>query len=175
MTNLYGGRITPAVCFLNVFMERFMYYRGYFKSDIGIICVEDNGEKLISVKLCEKAKSSNESDLTIKAINQLREYFDGIRKNFDLPLEMNGTKFQLKVWNELNNIPFGETRSYKDIAEKIGNHKAVRAVGGANNKNKLMIIVPCHRVIGADGSLTGYAGGIAVKEKLLRHEKNIID
>ncbi len=80
---------------------------------------------------------------------------------------MHGTEFQHKVWNELCNIPYGETRSYKDIARKIGNPRAVRAVGGANNKNKLMIVVPCHRVIGTDGSLTGYAGGIEVKKKLL--------
>ena len=148
-----------------------MYYKGYLKSNIGIICVEDNGEKLISVKLCENAESSNLSDLTVKAIHQLKEYFSGIRKSFDLPLELNGTEFQQKVWNELCNIPYGETRTYKDIAEEIGNPKAVRAVGGANNKNKLMIIVPCHRVIGADGSLTGYAGGIAVKKKLLELEE----
>ena len=80
---------------------------------------------------------------------------------------MHGTEFQHKVWNELCNTPYGETRSYKDIARKIGNPRAVRAVGGANNKNKLMIVVPCHRVIGTDGSLTGYAGGIEVKKKLL--------
>ncbi|MDE6111321.1 MAG: methylated-DNA--[protein]-cysteine S-methyltransferase, partial [Eubacterium sp.] len=113
-----------------------MNYKGYFKSNIGIICVEDNGEKLISVKLCKNAESSNMSTLTKRTIEQLKEYFSGIRKSFDLPLEMNGTEFQLKVWNELCNIPYGETRSYKDIAEKIGNPKAVRAVGGANNKNK---------------------------------------
>ena len=149
-----------------------MNYKGYFKSNIGIICVEDNGEKLISVKLCKNAESSNMSTLTKRTIEQLKEYFSGIRKSFDLPLEMNGTEFQLKVWNELCNIPYGETRSYKDIAEKIGNPKAVRAVGGANNKNKLMIIVPCHRVIGANGSLTGYAGGIDVKKILLELEQS---
>ena len=148
-----------------------MYYKGYLKSNIGIICVEDNGEKLISVQLCENAESNNMSALTKRAISQLEEYFSGTRKSFDLPLEINGTEFQLKVWKALCNIPYGETRSYKDIAEKIGNPKAVRAVGGANNKNKLMIVVPCHRVIGADGSLTGYAGGIEVKKKLLELEK----
>ena len=86
-------------------------------------------------------------------------------------MELNaGTDFQKKVWSALCRIPYGETRSYKDIAEKIGNPKAVRAVGGANNKNRFMIVVPCHRVIGADGSLTGYAGGIDKKIILLRHE-----
>ena len=148
-----------------------MIYKGYLESNIGIICVEDNGEKLLSVQLCKNAESSNMSDLTKSAIHQLNEYFNGIRKSFDLPLEMNGTEFQKKVWNALCDIPYGETRSYKDIAEKIGNPKAVRAVGGANNKNKLMIVVPCHRVIGADGSLTGYAGGLDVKKILLELEQ----
>ena len=148
-----------------------MNYKGYLKSNIGVICVEDNGEKLISVRICENAESNNMSDLTQRAIHQLKEYFSGTRKSFDLPLEMNGTEFQKKVWNALLDIPYGETRSYKDIAEKIGNPKAVRAVGGANNKNKLMIIVPCHRVIGANGSLTGYAGGMEAKARLIELEK----
>ena len=148
-----------------------MIYKGCFTSDIGSICVEDNGEKLISVKLCKSAESSNRSALTEKAINQLKEYFCGTRKSFDLPLEMKGTDFQKKVWSALCSIPYGETRSYGEIAEMIGNPKAVRAVGGANNKNRFMIIVPCHRVIGADGSLTGYAGGIDVKKKLLELEQ----
>ena len=149
-----------------------MMYKGYFTSQIGIICVEDNGERLISVKICEDIESNNMSDLTENAVNQLKEYLSGTRKNFDLPLEMNGTEFQQKVWNELCNIPYGETRSYKDIAEKIGNPKAARAVGSANNKNKFMIIVPCHRVVGANGSLTGYAGGINMKKKLLELEQH---
>ena len=148
-----------------------MCYKGYLNSEIGVICVEDNGEKLISIQLCEKAESDNMSALTEKAIIQLKEYFSGTRKSFDLPLELNGTNFQKKVWNALLDIPYGETRSYKDIAEQIGNPKAVRAVGGANHKNKLMIIVPCHRVIGANGSLTGYAGGVKAKARLIELEK----
>lgn len=149
-----------------------MMYKGYFTSQIGIICVHDNGEKLLSVSICENEENSNMSDLTVKAINQIKEYLGGVRKIFDLPIEMNGTEFQFKVWSELCNIPYGETRSYKDIAEKIGNPEAARAVGSANNKNKFMIIVPCHRVVGADGSLTGYAGGIDVKKKLLELERH---
>lgn len=149
-----------------------MLYKGYFNSEIGIICVYDNGEKLISVSICENEERSNMSDLTVKAINQLKEYLSGVRKSFDLPYKMNGTEFQLKVWNELCSIPYGETRSYKDIAEKIGNPTAARAVGSANNKNKFMIIVPCHRVVGANGSLTGYAGGIDMKKKLLEIEQH---
>ncbi|MDE6123887.1 MAG: methylated-DNA--[protein]-cysteine S-methyltransferase [Eubacterium sp.] len=144
-----------------------MRYKGYMNSVAGLVCVEDNGKAVTAVYFCDKEEPSQKSALTECAINQLNEYFGGTRKAFDLPIEMHGTEFQLKVWNELRNIPYGETRSYKDIARKIGNPRAVRAVGGANNKNKLMIVVPCHRVIGTDGSLTGYAGGIEVKKKLL--------
>ena len=93
------------------------------------------------------------------------------RKNFDIEIEMIGTEFQKKVWKELLNIPYGETRSYKDIAIAIGNGKACRAVGNANNKNPIAIIVLCHRVVGSNGSMTGYAGGLDIKEKLLKIEK----
>ena len=144
-----------------------MRYKGYINTAVGLVCVEDNGEAVKAVYFCDKEDYSQKSVLTECALNQLDEYFCGTRKAFDLPIEMHGTEFQHKVWNELCNIPYGETRSYKDIARKIGNPRAVRAVGGANNKNKLMIVVPCHRVIGTDGSLTGYAGGIEVKKKLL--------
>jgi methylated-DNA-[protein]-cysteine S-methyltransferase len=102
------------------------------------------------------------------------EYFEGKRLSFDLPLKMEGTEFQLKVWNELLQIPFGETRSYKEIAVAVGNPLGSRAIGNANNKNKISIIVPCHRVIGANGKLVGYEGGLDVKEKLLNLEKKII-
>lgn len=144
-----------------------MCYKGYINSTVGKVCVEDNGKAVTAIYFCDKAEQAEMSALTERALTQLNEYFCRIRRVFDLPLEMHGTEFQLKVWKELCNIPYGETRSYKDIAVKIGNTKAVRAVGGANHKNKLMIVVPCHRVIGADGSLTGYAGGIDVKQKLL--------
>lgn len=90
---------------------------------------------------------------------------------FDLPLDARGTEFQKKVWNELLRIPYGETKSYKDIAVAIGNEKACRAIGMANNKNPIPIIIPCHRVIGSNGKLVGYAGGLNVKEKLLNIEK----
>lgn len=102
---------------------------------------------------------------------QLDQYFECRRKSFDLPLRMEGTDFQKKVWEELTRIPYGETRTYGQIAEAIGNPKASRAVGMANNRNPVAIIVPCHRVIGSDGSLTGYAGGLEIKEKLLNIEK----
>lgn len=107
------------------------------------------------------------TEITEKAYKQFQEYFSGIRKSFDLPIQMNGTIFQKKVWNELLKIPYGQTRSYKQIAQNIGNPKAVRAVGMANNKNPLPIIIPCHRVIGSSGKLVGYAGGLNIKKKLL--------
>ncbi|ADY55826.1 methylated-DNA/protein-cysteinemethyltransferase [Syntrophobotulus glycolicus DSM 8271] len=106
-----------------------------------------------------------------KAVLQLREYFDGKRTEFDLPLCLQGTEFQQSVWKALQTIAAAETRSYKEIAVQIGNPKAVRAVGMANNRNPISIIVPCHRVVGADGSLTGYGGGLPVKKYLLDLEK----
>ena len=109
--------------------------------------------------------------LLAEARKQMEEYFLGIRKRFELPLEMNGTPFQKRVWNALLEIPYGKTCSYKQIAIKVGNSKATRAVGMANNRNPIMIVVPCHRVVGADGSLTGYAGGVEKKEILLAIEK----
>jgi methylated-DNA-[protein]-cysteine S-methyltransferase len=113
-----------------------------------------------------------ETSLINKTSVQLKEYFDGKRKTFDLPIVLHGTDFQVRVWNELINIPWGETRSYGELAAIAGNRKASRAVGMANNRNPLPIIIPCHRVIGHDGSLTGYAGGIELKKHLLELEKN---
>jgi methylated-DNA-[protein]-cysteine S-methyltransferase len=103
-------------------------------------------------------------------VAQLEEYFAGLRKDFDLPLEAEGTGFQKKVWSELGRIPYGKTYSYGEIAKKIKNDKAVRAVGTANGRNPISIIVPCHRVIAADGTLGGYGGGLDIKTKLLAIE-----
>lgn len=103
----------------------------------------------------------------VEVIRQLKAYFGGKLKKFDLPLAMEGTEFQLRVWSELRAIPYGETISYAQLAQKIGNPKAVRAVGLANGSNPIPIIVPCHRVIGSDGSLTGFGGGLSTKRKLL--------
>ena len=111
-----------------------------------------------------------ETPLIKKAATQLFEYLNGKRKNFDLPLLKDGTDFQVSVWNELIKIPYGETRSYKDIAIAINNEKAVRAVGMANNRNKISIFIPCHRVIGMNGKLVGYGGGLHIKEFLLELE-----
>lgn len=110
-------------------------------------------------------------EILIEAQTQLEQYLDGQRKSFDLPLDVQGTSFQKQVWNELSKIPYGKTCSYSDIARKIKNDKAVRAVGTANGRNPLSLIVPCHRVIAADGTLGGYAGGLSIKEKLLRLEQ----
>jgi methylated-DNA-[protein]-cysteine S-methyltransferase len=111
-----------------------------------------------------------DNPVLVRAVQQLQEYFAGTRNRFDLELDFTGTDFQKKVWQALLTIPFGETRSYSQIAEQIGNPSAVRAVGAANGKNPISIIAPCHRVIGASGKLTGFAGGLEAKELLLTLE-----
>ena len=118
-----------------------------------------------------KDKVEGKTELTDKTITQLIEYFEGDRKVFDIPYKLEGTDFQMKVWNALTTIPYGETRSYKDIAIQVGNEKASRAIGMANNKNPISIIVPCHRVIGSNGKLVGYESGLDMKEKILNIEK----
>lgn len=106
----------------------------------------------------------------VKAKQQLQEYFSGNRQTFDFALSPEGTDFQQKVWNELKNIPFGKTISYLTLAKRLGDPKVIRAAASANGKNPLPIVIPCHRVIGSDGSLTGYAGGLWRKQWLLEHE-----
>ncbi|ACV27292.1 methylated-DNA--[protein]-cysteine S-methyltransferase [Kangiella koreensis] len=110
------------------------------------------------------------NDIVEQTRHQLQEYFQGKRQEFDLPLKADGTDFQQTVWQALCKIPFGETWNYGQLAQAIGNKNASRAVGAANGKNPISIIVPCHRVIGANGTLTGYAGGLTIKEWLLKHE-----
>jgi methylated-DNA-[protein]-cysteine S-methyltransferase len=112
----------------------------------------------------------NDHPVLLEAERQLREYFDGRRKAFELPLDFNGTEFQRKVWAALLTIPYGETRSYAQIARQIGRPEAVRAVGAANGRNPISIVAPCHRVIGSTGKLTGFAGGLETKAFLLAHE-----
>ena len=108
------------------------------------------------------------------AITQLEEYFTGSRHNFELPLDLQGTEFQVAAWNALADIPYGHTASYGQQAASIGRPKAVRAIGGANGRNPVAIVLPCHRIVGADGSLTGFGGGIEVKKWLLDHEQSIL-
>jgi methylated-DNA-[protein]-cysteine S-methyltransferase len=112
-----------------------------------------------------------ETNLIKKTAAQLAEYFNGKRKNFTIPLAPQGTAFQIKVWEALQKIPYSETRSYGEIATMIGNPKASRAVGMANHNNPIVIIIPCHRVIGHDGSLTGFGGGLELKRRLLELER----
>lgn len=146
----------------------------YYTSKIGMLKVCYTDTHIRHFKFADAnidLSLSNPSKLSDRAISQVREYLDGKRKFFDLPIQLKGTDFQLKVWETLCKIPYGETRSYKQIAENIGNPKAVRAVGMANNKNPIALIVPCHRVIGSNGKLVGYAGGLEIKEILLELER----
>ena len=144
----------------------------YYESPVGVLKIKSNGNAItLLVKTNEKFEQTNDLSIVVKLKKELDEYFIGKRKVFDLPLRFNGTKFQEQVWDALLKIPYGETRSYKDIATAIGNSKASRAVGMANNKNNIIILIPCHRVIGSNGGLVGYAGGLDVKEYLLNLEK----
>ncbi|WP_078597470.1 methylated-DNA--[protein]-cysteine S-methyltransferase [Evansella clarkii] len=120
--------------------------------------------KLMNVKLVEDTEQLHEAAM------QINEYFSGERRDFDLPLDLRGTQFQNLVWNQVKTIPYGETRSYKHIAMEIGAPKAVRAIGGANNQNPVPLIIPCHRVIGSNGSMVGYGGGLDKKVQLLTLE-----
>lgn len=144
----------------------------YFESPIGLIQIKSINQKICSVLFVEKETEpfTIDTPLNKECIRQLKEYFSGARLTFDIPFFQIGTDFQQLVWNELLNIPYGTTLSYGQIARKIGDFKSVRAVGTTNGKNKISIIVPCHRVIGSDGSLTGYAGELWRKEWLLKHE-----
>lgn len=139
-------------------------------SDTALIAILWENEKPNRVKLPEMKKNSAHP-LLIKTTKQLDEYFAGKRTKFSIPLAPLGTPFQMEVWQALCEIPFGETRSYGELAKFLGRPLASRAVGAANGKNPISIIVPCHRVIGASGGLTGFAGGIEAKELLLRREK----
>ncbi len=143
-------------------------------SPIGVISVaaEDGFITNLVFGSCVPGAQEGSSSVLDNVISQLNEYFAGSRKSFDLPLKFYGTEFQNRVWRELCTIPYGKTISYKELAGKTGNIKACRAVGMANNKNPIPIIVPCHRVIGASGKLTGYAGGLEVKKFLLELEQN---
>ena len=153
-----------------------MYYC-YLDTPIGeLLLAGDEGALAIVGFPKGKMRRSPEPDWIYKekpfaeAIRQLNEYFAGERREFELPLKIDGTEFQLSVLEELRKIPYGETTSYRAIAERIGRPKAVRAVGAANARNPLPVIVPCHRVVGSSGDLTGFGGGLDTKEALLRLE-----
>ena len=143
-----------------------------YANDKGLRAIEWPHEQRKALKL-PKAVKADEHKILLSAAKQLSEYFGGKRKFFNIPLSMEGTEFQKSVWMALQSIPFGETRSYGELAKQIRNPKASRAVGAANGRNPLSIIVPCHRVIGANGSLTGFAGGLDIKESLLKLEGSL--
>jgi len=152
-------------------MKNLLIYKSKF---CNLFIIEEN-DKICRVSFDGKKSKDikqNETPLLKKAAKQFDEYFAGKRKSFDLPLALNGTDFQISVWNVLLKIPYGKTRCYGEIAAQAGNPKACRAAGMANNRNPMAIIIPCHRVIGKDGKLTGYAGGLELKQKLLDLEKN---
>ena len=138
-------------------------------NDIGLSAIHLNTEKK-NLKSTVLTSLSRNDDFFKDYCKQLNEYFEGNRKQFNLSLDIQGTDFQKRVWKALMAIPFGELRSYKQIAAAVGNSNASRAVGMANNKNPLPIVIPCHRVIGSNGSLTGFASGIELKQKLIQFE-----
>jgi methylated-DNA-[protein]-cysteine S-methyltransferase len=148
-----------------------MKYTYHYDSPIGCLYIAEAGGAVTEIvfKPVEGAVEKL-TPLISTVIEMLGEYFQGTRKEFDLPLKFSGTQFQEKAWRALRDIPYGETRSYKQQAEAIGNVKACRAVGGANGKNPISIVVPCHRVIGANNKLTGYGGGMEKKQMLLELE-----
>ena len=141
------------------------YYR--YNTTLGKIYISADEKNILEISFNKPNYREKETALIKKAFSELEEYFNGQRKTFDLPLKLEGTVFQKKVWQELIKIPYGKTISYKELAKAVGNEKACRAVGMANNKNKIMIVIPCHRVIGSNGNLTGYAGGLNIKKQLL--------
>jgi len=161
-------------------MKLINYYLKKMKSPVGELRLVANDKNLIAVLwendslervgLLGELREVDEHEVLVNTENQLNEYFQGKRTAFSLPLEFHGTNFQKQVWNKLLEIPYGQTKSYGELAQLINNPKAVRAVGSANRKNPLSIIVPCHRVIGKKGHLTGFAGGLEAKAILLKHE-----
>ena len=147
----------------------------FYDFEFGILKIGYTDMAVVLLTRSEQIDADNEpSVLSNLAFGQVREYLIGQRRVFDFPYELRGTEFQKKVWDTLRRIPYGETRTYKQIAAAAGNPKASRAVGMANSKNPLMIFVPCHRVIGTDGKLVGYAGGLDMKKALLTRERNKI-
>ncbi len=156
-------------------------YRGracLFDSPVGKIGLVENGTALTHIVFgaagAPNGAEFGRSSLLDQAEDQLREYFSGLRTQFDLPLAPFGTEFQRQVWEALRRVPYGRTASYRDIAEEVNSPKAFRAVGQANNRNPIAIIIPCHRVVGQGGHLTGYGGGLAVKDYLLRLEQDVV-
>jgi methylated-DNA-[protein]-cysteine S-methyltransferase len=152
---------------------RVAVFKALYKSPIGSLEVAGTEEGILSIEFSEGSAvpPGPPAPCLKECLRQLAEYFEGRRRAFSLRLDLRGTPFQKRVWDELLKVPFGRTVAYRDIAEALGNPRATRAVGGANHRNPVSIVVPCHRVVGADGSLTGYGGGLRRKAWLLAHEK----
>ncbi len=151
-------------------------YGTVMETPVGKITLGSDGIYLTCLHFGEKQDLYRREEcntILAQAQKQIREYFEGTRRSFDIPLKTNGTVFQKQVWQALQKIPYGETRSYQQIAQEIGNQNACRAVGMANHRNPIAIIIPCHRVIGKSGIPLGFGGGISIQEKLLELERRI--
>lgn len=152
-----------------------MEYIFFYETEIGKIGIAETGGEITHLSLAAhiptEGKTFGQTPLLSEAAKQLREYLGGERKTFDLPLAPIGTEFQKRVWANLLAIPYGQTRSYKQVAQAVGKPGAARAVGGANHENPILIIIPCHRVVGADGKLVGFGAGLPLKERLLQLEQ----
>jgi methylated-DNA-[protein]-cysteine S-methyltransferase len=157
-------------------------YKAFYRSPLGLLEIISDSTAITEISFVRNNGKKIPDELgkytpvVIKqCIQELEEYFSGTRKKFDVPYKLDGTDFQLRVWQELQKIPYGSTVTYAEQAQKLGDVKAIRAVGTANGKNKIAIIIPCHRVIGTNGALTGYVGGIESKKWLLLHEQEHSD
>ena len=150
-------------------------YSKYLKTDFGIISIEADDEAVTSIRFIQNGKlpdaNAQTNILIDNCVRQLNEYFEGIRRNFNFPYKLSGSDFQKEVWAEIEKVPYGKTISYKELAERINKPQAIRAVASAVSENKLFLCVPCHRIIGSDGSLVGFAAGLKLKEQLLELEK----
>lgn len=144
---------------------------GYLDTKIGTLLIKEENEKIVLIELVDiKESKEEETKLIIEAKSQLSKYFNGSLKEFNLNYELKGTNYQKKIWNELTKIPYGSTISYQELARRVGNIKGSRSAGAACGKNNILIVVPCHRVIGKNGKLTGFTGGLTIKEQLLNLE-----
>lgn len=149
-------------------------FQAFLETPVGVLKIEANQDKILSVLFAAEKKKNGRQPLVLKdCLKQLKEYFYQGRKTFSLPLELNGTAWQKKVWQELASVVFGKTSSYSELAERLGGKRMARSVASACAKNKLLFIIPCHRIIGSKGGLTGYSGGLKHKKWLLDFEKKV--
>jgi methylated-DNA-[protein]-cysteine S-methyltransferase len=146
-------------------------YHAYCRSPLGLIEVGGTAREILTVGFVDQEQAQHRSHATVRdGARQIEQYLCGERRAFELPLGLYGTPFQIQVWRQVLEVPYGRTATYQEIADAIGNPRSVRAVGGANGRNPLPLVVPCHRIIGRHGRLVGYGGGLWRKEWLLRHE-----